>query len=62
MFNPGVIIVSAGFDAVDGHPPNLGGYKVSPACFATLTSSLLQLAEGKVSRLNLSKFFFIMYE
>ena len=49
MFNPGIIIVSAGFDAVEGHPPNLGGYKVSPACFAALTSSLLQLAEGKVS-------------
>ena len=28
MFHPGVILVSAGFDAVDGHPPNLGGYKV----------------------------------
>lgn len=31
-FNPDVVLVSAGFDAADGHPPPLGGYKVSPAC------------------------------
>ena len=48
VFNPGIILVSAGFDATQGHPSTLGGYNVSPACFASLTSSLLQLAEGKV--------------
>jgi len=48
LFNPGIIIVSAGFDAAPGHPPTLGGYTVSPDCFASMTSSLLQLAEGKV--------------
>ena len=37
------MIVSAGFDAAPGHPPTLGGYTVSPACFASMTSSLLQL-------------------
>ena len=36
-----MILVSAGFDAAPGHPPNLGGYNVSPACFGSLTSSLL---------------------
>lgn len=48
LFKPGIVIVSAGFDAAPGHPPTLGGYTVSPACFASMTSSLLQLAEGKV--------------
>lgn len=33
--------MSAGFDAAPGHPPTLGGYNVSPACFGSLTSSLL---------------------
>ena len=47
-FNPGIILVSAGFDATQGHPPTIGGYNVSPACFASMTSSLLQFAEGKV--------------
>ncbi|ETE71587.1 Histone deacetylase 7, partial [Ophiophagus hannah] len=28
-FSPDVVLVSAGFDAADGHPPPLGGYKVS---------------------------------
>ena len=46
-FNPGVILISAGFDATQGHPPTIGGYNVSPACFASMTSSMLQFAEGK---------------
>ena len=48
MFNPGLILVSAGFDAAEGHPPTIGGYNVSPGCFAAMTSSLTQFAEGKV--------------
>lgn len=48
MFNPGLVLVSAGFDATEGHPPTLGGYNVSPSCFAAMTSSLTQLAEGKL--------------
>lgn len=47
-FQPGIILVSAGFDAAAGHPSTLGGYSVSPACFGSLTSSLLGQAEGKV--------------
>jgi len=48
MFNPGLILVSAGFDAAEGHPPTIGGYNLSPACFAAMTSTLTQFAEGKV--------------
>ena len=51
-FKPGVILVSAGFDAAEGHPPTIGGYNVSPACFASMTSSLLPLADGKVMLTN----------
>lgn len=31
-FAPEVILVSAGFDAVEGHPAPLGGYRVSAKC------------------------------
>lgn len=31
-FCPDLVLVSAGFDAADGHPPPLGGYKVSAKC------------------------------
>lgn len=31
-FDPDFVLVSAGFSAVDGHPPVLGGYKVTPQC------------------------------
>ena len=49
MFGPALVLVSAGFDAASGHPATIGGYNVSPACFAAMTASLAQLAEGKVS-------------
>lgn len=32
-FEPDIILVSAGFDATEGHLAPLGGYRVSPACF-----------------------------
>lgn len=41
-------MVSAGFDAANGHLPPLGGYKLSPACFGFMTQQLMQLAHGKV--------------
>lgn len=47
-YNPDMVIVSAGFDAAAGHPPPLGGYVVSPACFGHLTKELMQLANGKI--------------
>jgi hypothetical protein len=46
--------VSCGFDAARGHPAPLGGYDVSPACFAHMTRALMQHAHGKV-KVNLKK-------
>ncbi|XP_069940162.1 histone deacetylase 9 isoform X4 [Cherax quadricarinatus] len=47
-FNPDIVLVSAGFDAADGHPSPLGGYKVSASCFGNMTKQLMTLARGKV--------------
>ncbi|XP_075275310.1 histone deacetylase 9 isoform X5 [Opisthocomus hoazin] len=47
-FDPEIVLVSAGFDAVEGHDPPLGGYKVTAKCFGHLTKQLLKLAEGRV--------------
>ncbi|XP_042200083.1 histone deacetylase 4-like [Callorhinchus milii] len=48
-FAPDVVLVSSGFDAVEGHPPQLGGYKVSAKCFGHLTRQLMSLAGGRVA-------------
>uniref|UniRef100_A0A3Q2XFI4 Protein deacetylase HDAC6 n=1 Tax=Hippocampus comes TaxID=109280 RepID=A0A3Q2XFI4_HIPCM len=45
-FNPGLVLVSAGFDAARGDP--LGGYRVTPECYAHLTHMLMSLACGRV--------------
>ncbi|XP_075463491.1 histone deacetylase 4 isoform X2 [Ascaphus truei] len=47
-FSPEVVLVSAGFDAVEGHPAPLGGYRVSAKCFGYLTKQLMGLAEGRI--------------
>ena len=47
-YQPGLILVSAGFDGTAGHPTALGGYSISPSCFGILTSYLMQLVNGKV--------------
>ncbi|XP_041097512.1 histone deacetylase 7 isoform X5 [Polyodon spathula] len=47
-FSPDVVLVSSGFDAADGHPPPLGGYKVSAKCFGFLTRQLMGLAGGRL--------------
>ncbi|XP_061688836.1 histone deacetylase 7-like isoform X2 [Syngnathoides biaculeatus] len=47
-FSPDVVLVSAGFDAVEGHSPPLGGYKVTAKCFGFLTRQLMSLAGGRV--------------
>ncbi|XP_056129678.1 histone deacetylase 7-like isoform X2 [Lampris incognitus] len=47
-FSPDVVLVSAGFDAVEGHPAPLGGYRVSAKCFGFLTRQLMSLAGGRV--------------
>lgn len=31
-YSPDIILVSAGFNATEGHPPTLGGYTVTPQC------------------------------
>ncbi|KAM7372666.1 hypothetical protein PAMP_009818 [Pampus punctatissimus] len=45
---PDVVLVSAGFDAVEGHQSPLGGYNVSAKCFGQLTQLLMGLAGGRV--------------
>lgn len=45
-FSPDVVLVSAGFDAAEGNPAPLGGYKVSAKCkhsfLPQIAQSLLQ--------------------
>ncbi|XP_068606450.1 histone deacetylase 5-like, partial [Brachionichthys hirsutus] len=48
QFSPDVVLVSAGFDAVEGHQSPLGGYNVSAKCFGRLTQLLMDLAGGRV--------------
>ncbi|XP_024920202.1 histone deacetylase 5 isoform X2 [Cynoglossus semilaevis] len=48
QFGPDVVLVSAGFDAVEGHQSPLGGYNVSAKCFGELTQLLMGLAGGRV--------------
>ncbi|KAM4610511.1 histone deacetylase 7 isoform 2-T3 [Polymixia lowei] len=47
-FSPDVVLVSSGFDAAEGHPAPLGGYKVSAKCFGFLTRQLMSLAGGRL--------------
>lgn len=47
-FSPDVVLVSAGFDAAEGNPAPLGGYKVSAKCFGFLTRQLMTLAGGRL--------------
>ncbi|KAM3607056.1 uncharacterized protein V6R79_001317 [Siganus canaliculatus] len=47
-FAPDIVLVSSGFDAVDGHASPLGGYKLTAKCFGYLTRQLMGLAGGRV--------------
>ncbi|XP_060732814.1 histone deacetylase 4 isoform X2 [Tachysurus vachellii] len=47
-FAPDVVLVSSGFDAVEGHPSPLGGYKLTAKCFGYLTKQLMGLAGGRL--------------
>ncbi|XP_053116973.1 histone deacetylase 9 isoform X4 [Hemicordylus capensis] len=47
-FEPDIVLISAGFDAVEGHDPPLGGYKVTAKCFGHLIKQLLTLASGRM--------------
>ncbi|KNC74096.1 hypothetical protein SARC_13348 [Sphaeroforma arctica JP610] len=46
QFNPELVIVSAGFDAGEGDP--IGGYSLTPECYARMTGMLKTLAGGKI--------------
>lgn len=43
-FSPDVVLVSAGFDAVEGHQSPLGGYNVTAKC----ESAVFQFSEPEV--------------
>ncbi|XP_064604924.1 histone deacetylase 6-like isoform X2 [Liolophura sinensis] len=45
-FCPDLVLVSAGFDAA--REDDLGGYKLSPQCFALMTNLLMGLANGRI--------------
>ncbi|XP_072305645.1 histone deacetylase 7 [Eucyclogobius newberryi] len=47
-FSPDLVLVSSGFDAAEGNPAPLGGYKVSAKCFGFLTRQLMTLAGGRL--------------
>ncbi|XP_029980276.1 histone deacetylase 4 isoform X2 [Sphaeramia orbicularis] len=47
-FSPDMVLVSSGFDAVDGHAPPLGGYKLTAKCLGYLTRQLMALAGGRL--------------
>ncbi|XP_076018027.1 histone deacetylase 4 isoform X2 [Genypterus blacodes] len=47
-FAPDMVLVSSGFDAVDGHAPPLGGYKLTAKCLGYLTRQLMGLAGGRL--------------
>lgn len=45
QFDPDMIFVSAGFDAAEGHPENIGGYCVTPKGFSLMTKIVCDLAK-----------------
>uniref|UniRef100_A0A8C5NBV3 Histone deacetylase n=1 Tax=Gouania willdenowi TaxID=441366 RepID=A0A8C5NBV3_GOUWI len=47
-FAPDVVLVSSGFDAVEGHASPLGGYNLTAKCFGYLTRELMALAGGRL--------------
>uniref|UniRef100_A0AAQ4R955 Histone deacetylase n=1 Tax=Gasterosteus aculeatus aculeatus TaxID=481459 RepID=A0AAQ4R955_GASAC len=47
-FAPDIVLVSSGFDAVEGHPPPLSGYTLTSKCFGYLTRQLMTLAGSRV--------------
>ncbi|XP_053083213.1 histone deacetylase 4 isoform X3 [Pangasianodon hypophthalmus] len=48
QFSPDVILISTGFNTVDGHPSSQGGLRVSAKCFGLLTQNLMELSGGRV--------------
>lgn len=53
-FSPDVVLVSAGFDAAEGNPVPLGGYKVSSKCKHSCPPQIVQsLLHGRSKEPNL---------
>ncbi|KAI1242766.1 hypothetical protein IHE44_0000313 [Lamprotornis superbus] len=50
-FDPEIVLVSAGFDAVEGHDPPLGGYKVT----AKYSALPVALCYGNCTKFNIKK-------
>ncbi|CAG8522961.1 15584_t:CDS:10 [Acaulospora morrowiae] len=48
QYNPDLVIVSAGFDAAEGHEDGIGGYKITPRGYAYMTQMLKNFANGKL--------------
>ena len=44
-FRPQIVLVSCGFDGPSSHLKELGGYKLTPNCFAYMTKKLQSVAE-----------------
>lgn len=49
QFEPEIVLVSAGFDAVKGHPAPWGGYNLTAACKLTSLLSYNDLVEYRLS-------------
>lgn len=52
-FNPDMNLVSAGFNATEGHANTLGGYSVTPACKSTTDVCLFVRVHHKLVILSL---------
>jgi len=47
-WKPEFVLCSCGFDAAEGHPPQLGGYNLSPAMFGWMVNETMKLVNNKV--------------
>ena len=47
-WQPELVLVSCGFDACSGHPPQLGGYNLSPQIFGWMVNQVMKLTNGKI--------------
>lgn len=45
-FAPDIVLVSSGFDAVEGHPPPLGGYTLTSKCECEIICSLFLISRS----------------
>lgn len=57
-FAPDVVLVSSGFDAVEGHPTPLGGYNLSAKCKWGLYFATVLGIKGECSQVLLRRVYF----